>query len=218
MLGLLALVAGVGQDFRTAFLWLFAAVIVDGTDGWLARRFRVAERLPTVDGSRLDDIVDYVTYVFVPAYLIQRAGLLPDRIGLVTVAAVLLASAYGFARTDAKTPDHFFTGFPSCWNVVALYLYLAEWPRWSNAAALGVLCLLVFVPSVYVYPSRTPVLRGITVTLAAIWGLLLLLLVWRLPERSPGWTAVSLAFPVYYGALSVVLSTRRARRPAGTPP
>ncbi len=142
--------------YRDAFFWLFLAVIVDATDGVFARRADVASRLPWFNGAKLDDIVDYLTYVFVPAFFIWHALLVPDRWSTIVVGAMLLSSAYGFNRADAKTADGFFTGFPSYWNVVVFYLYLAGWTLEVNAAILLALAVLVFVPIRYVYPSRTP--------------------------------------------------------------
>ncbi len=113
--GTLAVIAG---DYRAAFLWMVAATIVDATDGVLARLARVKEMVPGFDGARLDDIVDYLTYVFLPVLLLYHAGDLPrGAAGFLTAAAVLLSSAYGFASLDAKTEDYFFTGFPSYWNI-----------------------------------------------------------------------------------------------------
>lgn len=218
ILGLMAILAVTEGDLRSAFLWLFAAAAVDGTDGWLARRCRVAERVRSVDGARLDDIVDYVTYVFVPAYLIHQTDLLPDAAALAVTSTMLLASAYGFARTDAKTSDYFFTGFPSYWNLVALYLYLGRLPSWANAIVIVVLSFLVFVPTAYVYPSRTPILRRTTLAFASLWGAALLAMIWRLPERSGTWTVVSLSFPAYYAGLSAVLHGRRTTGITSTGP
>ena len=101
--------------------------LVDATDGFLARRADVAARTPRFNGGKLDDIVDYLTYVFVPAFFVWHALLVPDRWSTVVVAAMLLSSAYGFCQDAAKTPDHFFTGFPSYWNIVVFYLYVARW-------------------------------------------------------------------------------------------
>ena len=213
VLGLLSLVAVTAGDVRRAFLWLFVALVVDATDGWLARRLQTADRLPSIDGAGLDNVVDYVTYVFVPAYLIHATGLLPAGASLAIAGAVLLASAYGFSRTDAKTADHFFTGFPSYWNVVALYLYLAQLSAWLNAAIVLVLCGLVFWRIRYVYPSRMPVWRAATLAAGFAWAALVLWLIWRLPDRSGPWLLASLAFPVYYAALSFVL-TGGSRRTA----
>ena len=119
LLAFLATLAVFAGRFRAAFLWLFTAVVIDATDGWLARRVRVGDRLPHFSGPKLDDLIDYLTYVFVPALLLWRADLLPTHGSFGIIAAILLSSAYGFAREDAKTSDNFFTGFPSYWNVVA---------------------------------------------------------------------------------------------------
>ena len=169
----------------TAFFWLALPVVVDATDGVLARRARVSERLPWFNGAKLDDIVDYLTYVFVPALFVWRALLVPGALGASSVpCAMLLSSAYGFSRDDAKTADHFFTGFPSYWNIVVFYLYLAGWPPLVNAAVLLALAVLVFVPIRYVYPSRTPVLRSLTIGLGIVWGVLMLVMLWQMPAVS----------------------------------
>jgi phosphatidylcholine synthase len=210
--GFLALLAVVAENFRAAFLWLLAAGVVDASDGWLARALRVEERLPSFSGARLDDIVDYVTYVFVPAYLLYRAGAIAPAAALPVISAILLSSAYGFASSEAKTADHFFTGFPSYWNIVALYLFLAMMPGWLNAVILLTLCGLVFVRTAYVYPSRMSTLRTVTVVGGSIWGALLLWMIWRLPDRSPRVLFLSLAFPLYYAAISLVLHRRRTHQ------
>jgi phosphatidylcholine synthase len=145
LLAFLATLAIFAGRFRAAFLWLFTAVVIDATDGWLARRMRVGDRLPQFSGAKLDDLIDYLTFVFVPALLFWRAGLLPAHGGFGIVAAILLSSAYGFAREDAKTSDHFFTGFPSYWNVVALYLFVAGLTPVANGVILLALAALVFV-------------------------------------------------------------------------
>jgi phosphatidylcholine synthase len=212
ILGFLALLAVSAQDFRAAFLWLFAAVLVDATDGWLARRLRVEERLPSFNGARLDDIVDYVTYVFVPAYLLYRAATLPESMALATIGAMLLSSAYAFAREDAKTADHFFTGFPSYWNIVAFYVYAAGLAAWINAVVLLAGCALIFVRTTYVYPSRMPALRAVTIGLGAVWGAALLWLIRALPTRYPHLLRLSLLFPAYYVVVSLILHGRRRRR------
>lgn len=214
VLAFLALQATVRADYRLAFLWLFVAVVVDSSDGWLARRARVAERLPQFDGTRLDDLVDYLTFVFVPAFLLYHAGLLPAVWGLGVACAILLASAYAFAARDAKTADHFFTGFPSYWNVVAFYLYAFRISPSVNALLVLVFCGLVFVRTLYVYPSRTPALRATTVLLCSAWGAVLLYILWRLPAIDRLVLGVSLFFPIYYFGLSVALHLRRplARR------
>lgn len=206
-LALFAVLAVLGGDYRGAFIVLAAATFIDTTDGWLARWLRVKEVLPGFDGARLDDIVDYLTYVFVPVLLMLRAGMLPPGWGVLVGAVVLLASAYGFAQADAKvsTTDYYFTGFPSYWNIVALYLYVFDLSRTVNAVVLLVLALLVFVPIRYVYPSRTVTLRSLTLALGAAWGAIVMVMIGRLPATDGPWAALSLVFPVYYTGLSLWL-------------
>lgn len=195
--------------FRDAFLWMIAATAVDGTDGVLARMARVKDRTPTFDGARLDDIVDYLTFVFLPMLLLYQAGHLPPGWGLAVAAAVLLSSAYGFASADAKTADNYFTGFPSYWNIAALYLHAAAMAPAVNAAILVTLAALVFVRIGYVHPSRTPILRGLTLTLCGIWAVVVVAMVVMLPDVPGSLLIGSLFFPVYYTVLSLVLHLRR---------
>ena len=190
-------------NYRKAFLWLAAQVVVDATDGAFARSAKVSERLPWFNGAKLDDIIDYLCYVFIPALIVWRALLVPDALVIPVAAAMLLSSAYGFNREDAKTPDHFFTGFPSYWNIVVAYMLLGWWGERMNAVILLVLAALVFVPIRYVYPSRMPVLRMSTNVLASLWGLALVVMLWWYPDVSPALFWGSLAFPAYYLALSL---------------
>jgi phosphatidylcholine synthase len=199
------------RDYRMAFFWLFVAVFVDSTDGVLARAAQVRSRLPWFNGAKLDDIVDYLTYVFVPAVMVWDASLVPPLLAVPIAAAMLFASAYGFNREDAKTEDHFFTGFPSYWNIVVFYLYLAGVHPAVNAAILILLVVLVFVPIRYVYPSRTPIFRGLTILLGALWGAVMIAMLWRLPAAPGILLWLSLVFPVYYLLLSLALDARRLR-------
>ena len=210
---LLATLAVIAGDYRTAFIWLGVQIFIDATDGLLARALRVKERLPHFDGARLDDIIDYLCYVFIPVLLLLHAGLLPEDWGVAIGAVVLLASAYGFSQTAAKvkTSDHFFTGFPSYWNLVALYLFLFEFAPEVNGAILLLFAVLVFVPLRYVYPSRTQTLSGLTNALGVLWGLLTIWIVWRLPAIDVRWAWVSMAFPIYYFILSAYLDFRSRR-------
>jgi phosphatidylcholine synthase len=208
VLAFLAARAFIEFDYRTGFFWLWVQVFVDATDGLLARRLRVRERIPWFDGAKLDDITDYVAYVFVPALFVWRGAVVPNAWVLPVVAAMLLSSAYGFNRTDAKTSDHFFTGFPSYWNVVTFYLLVARWSSEVNAAILAVFALLVFVPIRYVYPSRTPAWSLVTNVFGAIWAGMMLLMLWQYPAVSPLLFWGSLEYPVYYLLLSFALHFR----------
>src|SRR5262245_49940742 len=172
--GICALLATVRGDAQAAFLWMSYTVAVDAIDGTLARAVKVKEVVPFVDGSRLDDVVDYFTYVVVPAFFIVHTGQLPPTAAVPVVSLVLIASGYGFSQTAAKTPDHFFTGFPSYWNVVAFYLHVLQWPPALNAAILVAFAILVFVPLRYAYPSRMTDLQAPTVILGLAWAAALL--------------------------------------------
>jgi phosphatidylcholine synthase len=214
VLALLIVLAAIEGDAVRA-LWLgLAALVVDGTDGMLARRFDVKEHTPRFDGARLDDIVDYLTYAFAPVVLLLQAGYLPGGVGGVVLAALpLLASTYQFCRTDAKTDDHMFLGFPSYWNVIAFYAVVLQLST-TTVGVLLVLCsVLAFVPVGYVYPSRTAAFRPLTLALTAVWLVAYAVLLVQAPDPHPFWTAVSLGYVVYYLALSARLEVdRRLRR------
>jgi phosphatidylcholine synthase len=211
----LATIALFEARYRDCFLWLVAATVIDASDGWGARRARVREVLPGFDGARLDDIVDYLTFVFVPVLLLYHAALLPFGWDWAVASVVLLSSAYGFASTDAKTDDEFFTGFPSYWNIVALYLFVAGLAPAVNAAIVLALSGLVFVRIGYVYPSKTRVLQRLTIASGLAWGAVLIAVIVSLPERRTGLLAASLLYPAYYTVLSIVLHRRRRLSAAG---
>jgi phosphatidylcholine synthase len=213
VLAWLATVDVFAGDYRRAFFWLALSTLIDAFDGALARRYRVKERMPGVDGARLDDIVDYLTFVFVPALVIARGALVPAAWIAPVAAAMLLSSAYGFSQVNAKSSDHFFTGFPSYWNVVVLYVVVLGLDPVVNACVLLGLAVLVFVPIGYVYPSRTPTLRAATVAFGSVWGVLVFAIIWRLPEPPRSLVYASLAFPVYYFLLSLALQARRSNQP-----
>ncbi len=196
----LALVAA--GRYREALALMGLALILDATDGTFARAARVKELIPKVDGARLDDIVDYLNYVFVPGFLLVWADLLPAGHGWWVVCLPLLASAYGFSQTDAKTADHHFLGFPSYWNVVAFYCFVLDSAPWFNALVVMALSVMVFVPVRYLYPSRNTLLQGLTISLGAIWGVWCFVIVYLLPDPPYSLALGSLFFPAYYLALS----------------
>ncbi|WP_110181258.1 CDP-alcohol phosphatidyltransferase family protein [Nocardioides solisilvae] len=195
-------------------LWLFlVAMVIDGTDGLLARHLRVKEVMPGFDGALLDNIVDYITYVFAPMVLLWAGGYLPGAwFGGVCAAVPVLASCYQFCRSDAKTDDHFFLGFPSYWNIVAFYVVVLGLGPTTTAVLLLVLAVLVFVPVKYVYPSRTPVLWAVNMTLATAWLVLFGLITAGLPDPHDLLVVLSLLYVAYYVAVSLWLTARTARR------
>ena len=218
VLALLIVLAAFDGD-AVAALWLgLVALVIDGTDGMLARRMRVKETIPWFDGARLDDIVDYLTYAFAPVVLLWTTGSLPDGVlGWVVAALPLLASSYQFCRVDAKTDDHTFLGFPSYWNVVAFYAIVLDLGPAAIATVLVVCSVLVFVPVRYLYPSRTQALRGLSLLLTAVWLVLYAVLLLQVPDPHPAVVALSLAYLGYYVGVSLWLTARAAHRRRGQP-
>lgn len=219
VLALLIVLAAVDGDASRA-LWLgLVALVIDGTDGMLARKFEVKERLPWFDGALLDNIVDFLTYVFAPVILLLQTGYLPDGwAGQVVAALPLVASSYQFCRIDAKTEDHFFLGFPSYWNVIAFYAIAGDLSSGVTATIITVCALLVFIPLNYIYPSRTKAHRSLTLALSGGWLLLYAAVVAQLPDPSGLLIALSLLYIVYYLGLSLLLEVRgRLDRSAGVP-
>lgn len=207
-----------------AVLWLFlVSMVVDGTDGFLARHFQVKKVVPSFDGALLDNIVDYLTYAFAPMVLLWSSGYLPDGAWAGVLASIpLLASCYQFCRTDAKgaeTDEHYFLGFPSYWNVLAFYVIVFDFGTATTAAMLLVFAVLVFVPVKYVYPSRTLDLWYLNMTAATLWLVAFGVITAQLDDQ-PGWLAVlSLVYVAYYVAVSLWLTFRaRPRRDAQARP
>src|SRR5256886_7065699 len=164
-------------------------------DGTLARAVGVKQVLPFFDGTRLDDIVDYFTYVIVPVLFVLRFDLLPPALALPVALCPVLASAYGFCRTDAKTADHYFRGFPSYWNVFAFYAFALPLSRGATALWIAALTLLVFAPLKFLYPSRAPYFRGLSIGLGAVWGVLMIAAIWMAPASPPALVWASLLYP-----------------------
>ena len=215
VLALLILVAAFQGDAVRALWLMLASLIIDSTDGLLARRFRVDEALPFFDGALLDNIVDYMTYVFAPMVLLWSGSYLPaGTSGVVFAALPLLASSYQFCRVDAKTDDHFFLGFPSYFNVVAFYAIVFEPGPGALAAVLVVSSLLVFVPIRYVYPTRTIAFRRLSLTLTALWLVGYVVILLQMPRPDPLILGFSIVYLCYYFSLSLYLSARmlEARR------
>ncbi len=205
-----ALIAIIDQNPRNVFIWLSIAIFIDSTDGVLARRWEVSRWTPRFDGRKLDDITDYLTYVFIPMFFAYEYGIVSG-MGMVSLGIVLLAAAFGFCQDWAKTEDGFFTGFPNYWNIVVLYLYWLRLPVDINALILLVLAVLVFVPIKYVYATKTHFWRPTTLVLGAIWGLILIFLLANFESPNPWLFWISFFYPVYYTALSFYLHFGRRR-------
>lgn len=208
------IVRGDAASLRGALLLVLVATVIDASDGTLARAVDVRRVLPGFDGRRLDDITDFHTYTSLPLLLVWRSGVLrPEQAPWLLVP--LLASAYGFSQADAKTEDGYFRGFPSYWNVVALYLFYLRPPPTTALAVLLALAVLTFVPARYLYPSQPGVLNRVTAVLAALWaGMIVGVLLGVLAPPVP-WLLASFLFPGYYMVASWVVTVRgwtRGRR------
>jgi phosphatidylcholine synthase len=197
-LALLALVAAVNRDWPLMFGLLGAALIVDGIDGTLARHIGVAERLPRWSGDTLDLVVDFVTYVFVPAYAIAAGALLPPLLALPAAIIIVVTGALYFADRRMKTADNYFCGFPALWNLAAFYLFLLRPQPWIGALAVALLALATFLPFPFVHPFRVGRWRIVTLALLAAWAILALLALWR-GMMPPVWITAGLcAIGLYF--------------------
>lgn len=197
ILSLLAIVAIAWGDAWSTVVYMAVAMLIDGTDGMLARRWDVKRWTPNFDGRKLDDIIDFLTYTFIPVFFLLQFEVLswPWTLAL---ALVLLASAYGFCSASAKTDDGFFTGFPSYWNVVALYLYWLRWPVWLSGLAIVLFALLTFVPGKYISLNQTIPWRRTSRGLLVLWAALLIMLWLNFEQPDRLLVYLSLFYPVYY--------------------
>ena len=174
-LALLALILATGGQWAAMFLCLGLALVVDGIDGPMARAFKVVEVLPRWSGETQDLVVDFVTYVFVPAYAIAASGLLPDVMAIPCGLVVVITGALYFADRQMKTGDNYFRGFPAVWNLAAFYLYLLQPPAWAASGMIVLLAGLTFAPLRFVHPLRVKHLRPLNIALMAAWAVLALL-------------------------------------------
>lgn len=212
-LALLAMLAAAGGDWAAMFLWLLAALAVDGIDGPLARRAHVRTHAPHMDGVLLDLIIDFLTYVFIPVFALHAAGLLPGGAGLAVALGVAFASALYFARDGMKTADKSFSGFPACWNMVALGAFVLVPSPATLTIASTLLAVAMFLPLKFVHPVRTRRWRAVTLPLAVLWAALGL---WAALAglALPGWAEIAFAVSSLWllsaGLLQQVIPTRPA--------
>jgi phosphatidylcholine synthase len=197
-LALLALLAASRADWPLMFMLLGVALIVDGVDGMLARRLDVATRLPRWSGETLDLVVDFVTYVLVPAYALVVGGLLPQGVAVPLGIAIVITSALYFGDRRMKTKDNYFRGFPAVWNVPAFYLFLLRPDPWIAAASIAVLAVLTFVPVPFLHPFRVVRLRALNIALLAVWSVLAFVAVIRDMMPGPWITGALCAIALYF--------------------
>jgi phosphatidylcholine synthase len=207
--GLMALIAATNRDFTIMFAWLGAALFIDGIDGTFARRLDVKRAAPRWSGDALDFVVDFTTYVFVPAYALIVGGLLPQPFAIPLAAAIVVSSALYFADREMKTDDHHFKGFPALWNGVAFHLFVLKLSPVAAAGIIVVLIVLTFVPVKFVHPMRVVRLRVLTLAVVVAWSLLsLYAIVQNLnPPALVAWLAT--ACGIYLLGIGALIPARR---------
>jgi len=166
---MLAMLAAVDAKWDLMFVWLVVAFFVDGVDGPLARRYHVKRYAPEFDGVLLDLIIDYLTYVFIPAFALFKSGLMDGWTGWVAIILITFASALYFADTRMKTKDNSFSGFPGCWNMVVLVIFSLEPNFWISLTLVSALAVAMFVPLKFIHPVRTERWRGVSLPMALAW-------------------------------------------------
>ncbi|MES2843488.1 MAG: CDP-alcohol phosphatidyltransferase family protein [Pseudomonadota bacterium] len=169
VLSMLAMLAAVEGEWDLMFLWLVVALIVDGVDGPLARRYDVTRNWPTYDGVLLDLIIDYLTYVFIPAFALFKSGLLDGWTGWLAIIVIVYGSVVYFADTRMKTKDKSFSGFPACWNMVILVLFAVAPPQGVTLVIVIALTVAMFLNLKFVHPVRTERWRNVTLPVAFAW-------------------------------------------------
>ncbi|MEW5962717.1 MAG: phosphatidylcholine synthase [Pseudomonadota bacterium] len=202
-----ALAIGEGA-WERVFLWLGVAFVIDGVDGYFARLLDVGRWLPRFSGERLDLVVDFLTYVFIPVLALRAGGFLPGTMGLLLAAAIVLTSLFHFADVESKAEDHSFVGFPAVWNVVAFYLFAFAAPPAVAAGVVVTGAALAFVPFKWVHPLRVRALRGVTLAFTALWAIAALATLYVGFPALPGLKAVLAVVAVYGVGLALLWSRR----------
>ncbi len=208
--GVMTLVKICQHQYVDALWFMGITVVIDAVDGTFARLVKVKSVLPNIDGTLLDNIVDYLNYVITPCFFLYvKPDMLPPSYLLLIIIAITISSSYQFCQAEAKTPDHFFKGFPCYWNIVVFYMFILGTGMYVNAIILTILCLLIFIPIKYVYPSRLDYLteyknlKHLMHGFSILYGLSSALVLWNYPDTRSIWLFLSLSYIVLYLILSI---------------
>jgi phosphatidylcholine synthase len=212
-IGLIAMLEAVREHWAAMFAWLGLALVVDALDGPIARRFDVVRLQPNWSGEVLDLVVDFVTYVFVPAYAITASGMMLPVMGPLLGAGIVVSSALYFADRRMKTDDNHFRGFPALWNAAAFYLFLLHPRPWLASLMVAVLIVLTFVPFNVMHPVRVVRLRGLTLSLIGVWAVLAMFALARDFDVGPLVTIGLCAIAVYIVASDAAIRLVRSFKP-----
>lgn len=213
-LGLLALQAVIAGEMAQAFVWLGAALAVDALDGPMARRLQVKNLARRYDGAQLDLVVDFITYVFVPAAMLLREDVMAQPWGLIAGLVVTLTSALYFADTGMKTDDWWFRGFPAVWNLVVFHIVAFAPPIWVSLTVVAIATVLMFMPVVFVHPVRVRRWRRLTLAMLALWGVAASAAIWQGMQPDGAVKAALLLAAAYFVLLGLGRAWARGRGPA----
>ena len=170
VLGFLAIISIFNNDLVGAFLWLGLALLIDGIDGSLARKIGVLDKTPNIDGSTLDNVIDYLNYVIIPALMIYWFQMVPNGWEIILPAGMFAVSLYTFANLNMKTNDYYFSGFPAVWNIVVLYFYILNTNPIINVIIILLLFIFTFIPIKFVHPLRVKKIRNLTIFCTVLWS------------------------------------------------
>jgi phosphatidylcholine synthase len=186
--GFLGLLSVLDGSPRAALTWLMVALVIDGLDGPIARHYDIARVIPHIDGNSLDLMIDYVCCVVAPALFLYEFNMLPGRhsVSLICVGLILVSSLYVMSNKDIQTPDRYFNGFPSMWNLVANVLFVLQGRQWINATVVMALVVFSFVPVKFIHPIRVRDFRNITIPVLVVWLCSMMYVTWILDERTAG--------------------------------
>ena len=182
VLGFLAIISILNNDLVGAFLWLGLALLIDGIDGSLARKIGVLDKTPNIDGSTLDNVIDYLNYVIIPALMIYWFQMVPNGWEIILPAGMFAVSLYTFANMNMKTNDYYFSGFPAVWNIVVLYFYILNTHPIINVIIILFFFIFTFIPIKFVHPLRVKKIRNLTIFCTVLWSATTLKLVTTNPD------------------------------------
>lgn len=202
--GFMAILAITAHEFKTAMLWLFVTLIIDGIDGTFARLFKVKEVLPNFDGSMIDAVIDFATYGIIPAYFIYEASLLPEDYRLLGAAIILMVSAIYYGKSGMISNDYYFIGFPVMWNMVAFYLFfVTNISEWLNFILVVIFAIMHFIPIKFLYPSRTQKYRWLNITVSAIFVISNIWIIMIYDEKNMILSWISIACVGFYAWMGI---------------
>ncbi|WP_024655548.1 phosphatidylcholine synthase [Borrelia hispanica] len=183
IVGFYSIIAIINTDYNLLIKLTILGLLIDGIDGTLARKLKIKEVIPTINGELLDNIVDYINYTFIPIIFLYYSNFIQEQYKIIICIGILLASAYQFSQLDAKTSDDYFRGFPSLWNFLIIFNVIFEMNKNTNLIITLSCIALSFAPIKFIYPSKTKELKYITLPITIITSLLVILIIFiKLPD------------------------------------